>query len=96
MYARRDLVVLKELDRAKERVEGSSAPSTNPPVVEPSLSRLLANLGRLQANFYNPYFNYSFLFKGLPLTSLGVPSSIYVLVTCSSLGFLQVPTCFSS
>ena len=46
-FTRRDLAVLKELERAKEQVTGSSAPSTNPPAIKPSLSGLLANLGGL-------------------------------------------------
>ena len=87
-FARRDLAVLKELERAKEQVAESSAPSTNPPTVEPSLFRPSANLGGLQANYYDPSFNYSFLFEGLPLASPGASSSILVPVTCSSLDFL--------
>ena len=93
-YARRDLAVLKELDRAKERVEGNSAPGIDPPVVEPSLSGPSADLGGLQADYYDPSFDYSFLFEGLPLASPGASGGIHVPVTCSSSGFLQVPKCY--
>ena len=93
-FTRRDLAVLKELERAKEQVAGSSAPGTNPPIVEPSLSRPSADLGGLQADFYDPSFDYSFLFEGLPLASPGASGGILVPVTCSSLGFLQVPKCY--
>ncbi|EMD62884.1 hypothetical protein COCSADRAFT_37768 [Bipolaris sorokiniana ND90Pr] len=41
-----------------------------------------------KADSFDPSFNYSFLFKGLPLASLGASGGIYVLVTCSSLSFL--------
>ena len=44
-FADRDLAVLKELDSVKEQVEGNSAPGTDLPVVEPSLSGPSADLG---------------------------------------------------
>ena len=95
-FARRDLAVLKELERAKEQVAGSSAPGTDPPAVEPSLSGPSADLGGLQADYYDPSFDYSFLFEGLPLASPGASGGIHVPVTCSSSDFLQVPKCYGS
>jgi hypothetical protein len=94
-FARRDLALLEFQDRAKGQAEGSSAPGgTGLPVVEPSLSGPSADLGGLQADYYDPSFDYSFLFEGLPLASPGASGGIHVPVTCSSLGFLQVPKCY--
>ena len=96
-FANQDLAILNLQDRAKEQAEGNSAPGTGLPVVEPPLSEPSADLGWLQANSFNPSFDYSFLFpKGVPLASPSASSSIHVLVTYSSLGFLQVPKCYSS
>ena len=96
-FARRDLAILAVQDRAKEQAERSSAPGgIGLPVVEPPLSEPSADLGGLQANFFNPSFDYSFLFEGLPLASPGASGGIHVPVTCSSSGFLQVPKCYSS
>ncbi|EMD63894.1 hypothetical protein COCSADRAFT_91333, partial [Bipolaris sorokiniana ND90Pr] len=47
LFTRRDLAVLKELERAKEQVIESSASSTNSSAIKPSLSKLSANLGGL-------------------------------------------------
>ena len=95
VFARRDLAILAVQDRAKEQAEGSSAPGgTGLPVVEPSLSGPSADLGGLQADYYDPSFDYSFLFEGLPLASPGASGGIHVPVTCSSSGFLQVPKCY--
>jgi hypothetical protein len=94
-YARRDLAVLKELGRAKEQVEGNSAPGIDPPAVEPSPLEPLADPGWLQADS-DPSFDYSFLFEGLPLASPGASGGTHVPVTCSSSGFLQVPKCCGS
>ena len=94
-FARRDLAIIAVQDRAKEQAEGSSAPGgTGLPVVEPSLSGPSADLGGLQADYYDPSFDYSFLFEGLPLASPGASGGIHVPVTCSSSGFLQVPKCY--
>ena len=96
-FADRDLAILNFQDRAKEQAEGSSAPGgTGLPVVEPSLSGPSADLGGLQADYYDPSFDYSFLFEGLPLASPGASGGIHVPVTCSSSGFLQVPKCYGS
>ncbi|EOA82232.1 uncharacterized protein SETTUDRAFT_23475 [Exserohilum turcica Et28A] len=58
-FARRDLAIIAVQDRAKEQAEGSSAPGgTSLPVVEPSLSESSADLGGLQADFYDPSFDY--------------------------------------
>ncbi|EMD64123.1 hypothetical protein COCSADRAFT_36701 [Bipolaris sorokiniana ND90Pr] len=87
-YADRDHAILKQ-------AEGSSAPGgTGLPVVEPPLSELSTDLGWLQADSFDPSFDYSFLFEGLPLASPGASGGIHVLVTCSSSGFLQVPKCY--
>ncbi|EMD93752.1 hypothetical protein COCHEDRAFT_1095699 [Bipolaris maydis C5] len=80
-FARRDLAIIAVQDRAKEQAEGSSAPGgTGLPVVEPPLSEPSADLGGLQADFFDPSFDYSFLFpEGLPLVSPGVSGGIHVL-----------------
>ncbi|RAR00627.1 hypothetical protein DDE83_009073 [Stemphylium lycopersici] len=92
-YADRDHAILNLQDRAQEEAEGSSAPGTDlffePPLPEPS-----ADLGWLQANVYDPSFDYSFLFaETVPIPS-GFPGGTPVPVTCSSSGFLQVPKCY--
>ena len=95
-YADRNYTILSLQNRTKEQAEGSLAPSsTGLPIIEPPLSKLSTDLGQLQANSFNPSFNYSFLFKRLPLASPGASSSIYVPVTYSSSGFLQVPKYYS-
>ena len=105
-YADRDYAILSLQDCAKEQAEGSSAPGgTGLPVLQtPPLSEPLANLGQLQANSFNPSFNFSpsfpayFNYSALELTfsSLVVSSKNHVLVTCSLLDFLQVPKCCGS
>ncbi|KAK1912861.1 hypothetical protein P3342_004797 [Pyrenophora teres f. teres] len=62
-FARRDLAILAVQDRAKEQVEGNSAPGTDLPAVEPSLSGSPADMGWLQAelDFLDPSFDLSFL-----------------------------------
>ena len=97
-FARRDLAIIAVQDRAKDQAEGSSAPGgTGLPVVESSLPESSADLGGLQADFYDPSFDYSFLFpEGLSLVSPGVSDGIHVPVTCSSSDFLQVPKCCGS
>ncbi|EMD93652.1 hypothetical protein COCHEDRAFT_1096226 [Bipolaris maydis C5] len=80
-FARRDLAIIAVQDLAKEQAEGSSAPGgTGLPVVEPSLSGPSADLGGLQADYYDPSFDYSFLFEGLPLASPGASDGIYIPV----------------
>ncbi|EMD84804.1 hypothetical protein COCHEDRAFT_1119076 [Bipolaris maydis C5] len=49
-YADRDHAILSLQDRAKEQAEGSSAPGTGLPLVEPSLSGPSTDLGWLQAD----------------------------------------------
>ena len=94
-FADRDLAILNLQDRAKEQAEGNSAPGTGLPVVEPPLSEPSADLGWLQADSFDPSFDYSFLFpEGLPLASPGASGGIHVPVTCSSSDFLQVPKCY--
>ena len=95
-FADRDHAILSLQDRAKEQAEGSSAPGTGLPVVEPPLSELSTDLGWLQADSFDPSFDYSFLFEGLPLVSPGASGGIHVPVTCSSSDFLQVPKCCGS
>ncbi|RAR00678.1 hypothetical protein DDE83_009072 [Stemphylium lycopersici] len=77
-YADRDLAVLNLQERAQEEAEGSSAPSTDlffePPLPEPS-----ANLGWLQADVYDPSFDYSFLFAETVLIPSGFPGGTPVL-----------------
>ena len=90
-FARRDLAVLKFQDRAKEKVEGSSAPGTDLPSAGPSLPTQSTNLGWLQADSssFDPLsLNFFLSYKNLILASVDVSNSTYVLVTCSSLGFL--------
>jgi hypothetical protein len=95
-FARRDLALLHLQDRAKEQAEGSSTPGTGLPVVEPPLSEPSADLGWLQADSFDPSFDYSFLFaETVPIPS-GTSDGTLVPVTCSSSGFLQVPKCYGS
>lgn len=75
-FANRDLAILNLQDRAKEQAKGNSAPGTDFPTTEPSLPRLLTNLGWLQANAsFNPSFDYFLSLKDLVLASLGVSNS---------------------
>jgi hypothetical protein len=95
-FADRDHAILSLQDRAKEQAEGSSAPGTGLPVVEPPLSEPSADLGWLQADSFDPSFDYSFLFaETVPIPS-GTSDGTLVPVTCSSSGFLQVPKCYGS
>jgi hypothetical protein len=93
-FARRDLAILNLQDRAQEEAEGSSAPGTDLPAVEPSLPEPSADLGWLQADVFDSSFDYSFLFADtIPIPS-GTSGGTPVPVTCSSSGFLQVPKCY--
>jgi hypothetical protein len=95
-FADRDHAILSLQDRAKEQAEGNSAPGTGLPVVEPPLSEPSADLGWLQADSFDPSFDYSFLFaETVPIPS-GTSDGTLVPVTCSSSGFLQVPKCYGS
>jgi hypothetical protein len=93
-FARRDLAVLKELERAKEQVEGNSSPGTA--AVEPPLSEPSADLGWLQADsssdflsFVDPLLDSSlsdFLDRspGLDFPALDAAGGIPSPVPCSS------------
>ena len=90
-FACRDLAILKFQDRAKEKAEGSSAPSTDLPSTGPSLPAQSTDPGWLQADSssFNPLsLNFFLSYKNPILASIDVSSSTYVLVTYSSLGFL--------
>ena len=94
-YANRDHAILNLQDRAQEEAEGSSAPGTDLPI-EPPLLEPSSDLGWLQADVFDPSFDYSFLFADtIPIPS-GTSGGTPVPVTCSSSGFLQVPKCYGS
>lgn len=95
-FADRDHAILSLQDRAKEQAEGSSAPGTGLPVVEPPLSEPSADLGWSQADLssFDPLsFDYFLSLENPILASLDVSGGTHVPVTCSSSGFLQVPKC---
>lgn len=94
-YADRDHAILNLQDRAQEEAEGSSAPGTDLPI-EPPLLEPSADLGWLQADVFDPSFDYSFLFADTIPIPLGTSGGTPVPVTCSSSGFLQVPKCYGS
>ncbi|EMD86141.1 hypothetical protein COCHEDRAFT_1023927 [Bipolaris maydis C5] len=97
-FARRDLAVLSFQGRAKEKAEGGLAPGTDPLLTGPSLSGPSTDPGWLQADyssFYDPLSLDFFLSYENPILAfVGVSDGTYVLVTCSSLGFLQVLKCY--
>ena len=94
-YADRDHAILSLQDRAQEEAEGSSAPGTDF-LVEPPLPEPSADLGWLQADVFDPSFDYSLFFADtIPIPS-GTSGGTPVPVTCSSSGFLQVPKCYGS
>ena len=96
-FARHDLAVLKELERAKEQAEGNSAPGTDFPTTEPSLPGLSTDLGWLQADAsFVPFSDFFPSLEDPVLASLGVSDGTPVPVTCSSSNFLLVPKCFGS
>ena len=93
-YARRDLALLEFQDRAKEKAEGSSAPGTDLPAVEPSLSGPSADLGGLQADSFDSFsLDYFLSVEGPALSSLDAACDNLVSIPCSSLSFLLVPKC---
>ena len=62
-FARRDLAVLDFQEKATQKAEGSTAPGTDLPAIEPPLSEPSADLGWLQAelDLLDPSFDLSFL-----------------------------------
>ena len=96
-YARRDLALLNLQDRAKEQVEGDSAPGTDLLSTGPSLPGQSTDLGWLQADSsFDPSFDYFLSLEDSVPSSLDVSGGIHVPVTCSSSNFLLVPKCYSS
>ncbi|KAL7771449.1 hypothetical protein CFE70_001392 [Pyrenophora teres f. teres 0-1] len=85
-FARRDLAILAVQDRAKEQVEGNSAPGTDLPAVEPSLSGSPADMGWLQAelDFLDPSFDLSFLLGDPVPAASDASGGTPVSVPCSS------------
>ncbi|EOA84407.1 uncharacterized protein SETTUDRAFT_169794 [Exserohilum turcica Et28A] len=83
-YARRDLALLNLQDRAKEQVEGDSAPGTDLLSTGPSLPGQSTDLGWLQADSsFDPSFDYFLSLEDPVPSSLDVSGGIHVPVTCS-------------
>lgn len=85
-FARRDLAVLDFQEKATQKAEGSTAPGTDLPAIEPPLSEPSADLGWLQAelDLLDPSLDLSFLLGDLVPAASDAFGGTPVPIPCSS------------